>query len=250
MGPGARTLYEDYNNDGDNEDWLGTINACTWTDTSTLSLASGYALDIGNTATPWRSYELILRVLNSSGATIDQWSFSLDTWYADTDSNNVTASIAWSTDNVNFTELDSYTTSSTGGVDSLVESDLSGTINASIADGAYLYLKFANTRVGESGSGARTLIDNWTVTAVSGGPTPVAPDGVDVAINGADIELTFDTVAGQNYQLLVSTDDMATFNPVGEAGSSGTGDGNPLTLIDAGGTPATGDKVFYRVEAN
>jgi hypothetical protein len=64
------------------------------------------------------------------------------------------------------------------------------------------------------------------------------------------VELTFDTVNGQSYQLLVSTDDMATFAPVGEPGSSGTGDGSPLTLSDPGGTPAPGAKVFYKVEAN
>ena len=93
--------------------------------------------------------------------------------------------------------------------------------------------------------------DNITLeTSPSSGGEAVAPDGVDVTIAGADVELTFDTIAGQSYQILVSTDDMATFTPVGDPESSGTGDGNPLTLTDAGGAPASGQRVFYQVEAS
>ncbi|MGC9450175.1 MAG: hypothetical protein ACP5I4_01900 [Oceanipulchritudo sp.] len=250
MGVGLRTQFGDYNNDSDLVDALNTINAVSAPDLSTLGLGSAgdIALDIGNNGRPFRDYTLTLRVHNISGSAIDQWSFSLDTWYADDDADNATASILWSTDNVNFSSIDSYTTTNTGGIAAFIESDLSGTINASVANGGYLYLQFATVR--GSGSGARTVIDNWTITASSGGPVPVAPVGVAVAIAGPDVELTFDTVDGLNYQLLVSTDDMATFNPVGESGSSGTGDGSPLTLTDPGGTPATGERVFYKVEAN
>jgi hypothetical protein len=249
LGVGVRTLFGDFNADSDFDDNLDVINAVSTVDLGTLGLGSAgdIAWDIGDTARPFRDYTLTLRVQNTSGAAIDQWSFSLDTWYADDDADNASVSILWSTDNANFTSIDSYTTTNTGGVATFIKSDLSGTISANVPDGDYLYLQFSNDG---TASGARTIIDNWTVATASGGPEPVAPEGVDVTINGADVELTFDTVDGLSYQLLVSTDDMQTFNPLGEAGSSGIGDGDPLTLVDTGGTPATGDKVFYRVEAN
>ncbi|MGC9452633.1 MAG: hypothetical protein ACP5I4_14435 [Oceanipulchritudo sp.] len=246
MGVGERTQYGDYNNDGDQEDALGTIAGVGFLDLG----GDNWAYAIGNNGgnyEPWRDFTLTLRVHNQSGTTVSDWNVSIDTWYADTDTNNTEVTLSYSTDNVNFTAIDSYTTTNVGLT--LTERDLAGTISASVANGDYLYIQVSNIRP-SGGSGAGVVIDNWTVAAASGGPEPVAPDGVDVAIVGADVQLTFDTVDGQSYQLLVSTDDMATFNPVGEAGSSGTGDGTPLTLTDAGGTPASGDKVFYQVEAN
>ncbi|MGC9450205.1 MAG: hypothetical protein ACP5I4_02050 [Oceanipulchritudo sp.] len=112
----------------------------------------------------------------------------------------------------------------------------------------YFTINWANMS-GNLTGGDAIFIDNFEI-AVAGTSTPVAPLGVEVAIAGADVKLTFDTVAGQTYALLVSTDGMQTFNPVGEPGSSGTGDGNPLTLTDVGGAPAAGSKVFYAVETN
>jgi hypothetical protein len=112
---GVRTLFGDFNNDSDFDDNLGTINAVSTIDLSTLGLGSpgDIAWDIGDNGRPFRDYTLTLRVQNTSGSEINQWSFSLDTWYADDDSNNATASILWSTDNVNFTSIDSYTTTAT-----------------------------------------------------------------------------------------------------------------------------------------
>jgi uncharacterized protein (TIGR03382 family) len=167
-GAGNRTLFSDFNDDGDLADELNVINAVRYTELSTIGLgvAGDFASDIGNTARPFRSYDLTLRVQNVSGSTIDAWSFGLDHWYADDDDTNAVASILWSTDNVNFNTIDSVTTTNTGAADAFVEADLDGSFTAAVADGEFLYLRFDNARVGGSGSGARTVIDNFTVTAI------------------------------------------------------------------------------------
>jgi hypothetical protein len=90
------------------------------------------------------------------------------------------------------------------------------------------------------------VIDTFTITVDSG--TVVPPASVVVAIVGTDVQCTFDSVNGQSYQLLVSTDDLASFGPV--IGASDTGDGGPLTLTHAGGVPASGQSVFYCIETN
>ncbi|MDF3129474.1 PEP-CTERM sorting domain-containing protein [Kiritimatiellaeota bacterium B1221] len=170
MGLGNRTQFSDYNNDMDSNDLQGTIAGVTFGDITSFGItgdSSDLAYGIGDNGGNWRpfaSFDLTLRVQNTSGATIDNWSFALDTWYADDDSSHANISILYSTDNITFTAIDSYTTSNNAGV--YTENDLAGTFSASIDSGDYLYLQFANDVVGGSGSGAGAVIDNWTVTAI------------------------------------------------------------------------------------
>lgn len=84
------------------------------------------------------------------------------------------------------------------------------------------------------------------VTIGGGAGSAVAPTAVMVSFNGSDVDLTFTAVSGQSYQILVSTDNMATWNPVG---SPTAYTGSPMTLTHTGGKPAAGAKVFYRIEA-
>ena len=162
MGSGARTQYEDFNNDGDLGDTGGTIPGVGFMDLGSGDWAIGIGDNGGNYA-PWRDFTLTLRVRNTSGATISSWNVSLDTWYADPDNNATDATLSYSTDNVNFTSVDSYTTTNVGL--SLTQSDLGGTVSAAVADGDYLYIQFSNIRP-SGGSGAGIVIDNWTVAAV------------------------------------------------------------------------------------
>lgn len=178
-GVGERTFFGDYNNNGSLGDGLNVIPGVDFEDMATLGIgdARDYAYAIGRNGgnnSPWRDFDLTLRVKNGSGATIDSWNVSLDTWYADPDSGNTNVTLAYSTDNVNFTPIDSYTTTNNGGVPT--QSNLSGTISAAIADGAYLYIQVSNLRP-SGGSGAGIVIDNWTVSAANGG-APASGDKV------------------------------------------------------------------------
>lgn len=174
-GAGNASLFGDLNGDGDFGDELNNVNGLSYTQLSDIGLGSAgdWAIDTGNSnsAAPFRDYELTLRVLNNSGTAIEGWAFSLDTWYADPDGNAL-GTIFWSTDNVNFTQLDTYNTTATSSPTDFVEADLMGNFSATIADQEYLYLRFHNDQVGGSGSGARIVIDNWTVEAQSGNPVP------------------------------------------------------------------------------
>lgn len=68
------------------------------------------------------------------------------------------------------------------------------------------------------------------------------PVGLYVFDTGTNVEVSFETVAGLNYQLQVSTD-LSGWSNV--AGQSVAGDGAVKTLVDP--SPASGEKAFYRV---
>jgi len=82
--------------------------------------------------------------------------------------------------------------------------------------------------------------------AYPGGPF-IAPQGVPIALSGSDVDLTFDTVTGQKYEVMVSYDGMQTWYP--KPGTPLLGSGSPETLTHEGGAPVNGHKVFYRVRA-
>jgi len=88
---------------------------------------------------------------------------------------------------------------------------------------------------------------NWAFMAEGGGGQVVAPVGVVVGFNGNDVELTFESKSGTNYQILVSTDNMASFVPYGTAKA---GTGSSMTMTHPNGKPAAGDKIFYQIEAS
>ena len=84
------------------------------------------------------------------------------------------------------------------------------------------------------------------VVVVSSGGSVTIPVGVNISYIGSDAQFSFASETGHTYQLLKSTDNMGTWNPV--AGQTVAGDGTAKTLTDAGGKPGTGARVFYRLE--
>lgn len=89
------------------------------------------------------------------------------------------------------------------------------------------------------------MIDNLTITHTASAPI-IIPTGVAIQFaGGSDVELSFDSVAGQSYQMEKSSGDLASWLPVGDPVLSVSG--GVLTLQDAGGKPGSGDRVFYRV---
>jgi hypothetical protein len=83
------------------------------------------------------------------------------------------------------------------------------------------------------------------VVSLGAPPSLIVPVGVGVGMSGADVQLTFNSESGQNYQILVSSDGMLNWAPVG---TPTPGTGGPMTLSHSGGKPAAGGKVFYKVE--
>jgi hypothetical protein len=86
----------------------------------------------------------------------------------------------------------------------------------------------------------------WAFIEDGSGTPIVVPVGVTAAISGSDVQIGFETEPGQTYQLLKSTDNMATWPPI--LGQSVVGDGTSKVLTDTGGKPASGAKVFYKIE--
>lgn len=143
-----------------------------------------------------------------------------------------------------------YTGGFVGGV---VDIDLSdnATINltgSEIITGYALYARTANPidSTEYAGSAARVRLDQMQVT-VTDPASPVAPVGVSLAISGAsDMDLSFESVPSQCYELEKSVGDAASWDTIGDiqAGTGGT-----LSFQDAGAEPAAGGKVFYRIAA-
>ena len=80
-------------------------------------------------------------------------------------------------------------------------------------------------------------------------PLAFAPATVTVAANGADMEVTFDTMDdGLTYQLEKSTS-LSGWTAV--VGQSVVGDGSTgVVLTDTGAAPTSGQKVFYRIRVS
>jgi hypothetical protein len=113
----------------------------------------------------WLDHGATLRVLNNTGQTVPQWNFSMDLYHRDNDNMRSDFVLSYSTDNSSYTTLWTFQGYNTGGnwTPNLAPSV---TINASIADGAYLYIRMESLRPGGTGSGGIWLFDNISLTAV------------------------------------------------------------------------------------
>ncbi|MGC9450417.1 MAG: hypothetical protein ACP5I4_03130 [Oceanipulchritudo sp.] len=87
-------------------------------------------------------------------------------------------------------------------------------------------------------------VDDVTITKTEAAAPPFP---VDVAVNGADLELTFDTTYGFDYTALTSSG-LSGFVSVPDVLVGGSGD--PKTMVIPGAAPASGEKSFYLVESN
>ena len=137
----------------------------TWYATSLLP-AGGRAWIFGaGGGGPWGDLGSTLRVLNSTGQAVSQWQFSLDLYHRDNDNNRADFVISYSTDNSAYTVLQTIQGYNTGGnwTSNLAPSL---TINDTVADGGYLYIRMESLRPGGSGSGGTWLMDNISVTAI------------------------------------------------------------------------------------
>lgn len=187
----ASFFGDDFNGDADTTDNFNVLSGSTiFGSTNTFGIAltaPDVAIAFGTNGSPgsagytrpFRDYTFTLRIQNTSGGPISQWSSRVDSWWGDDDTANATMSLAWSTNLTTWTVIDSFTTTDAGDTNQLLtERDMSGSFTATVADTAFLYLRIANLRTGAvaatdgglftagSGSGAALAIDNWNVTAI------------------------------------------------------------------------------------
>lgn len=128
---------------------------------------------------------LTLRIQNTTGGTVTDWSFFADAWYASTGT-TATLTFAYSTDNVNFTTFDTRTSTATTSAFNGATTRLDTTqwssqqkfgdsFSATVLDQEYLYISFTthNNGVGAGGfqAGAHWILDNLAITAI---PEPSA----------------------------------------------------------------------------
>lgn len=91
------------------------------------------------------------------------------------------------------------------------------------------------------------------ISSISASTASAGPDAPKVAIAvavGTDPEVSFPSESGYTYQLQKSTTDLSGGSWADVVGQSVVGDGNPQTLSDPAGNPASGQKAFYRVIVN
>lgn len=86
-----------------------------------------------------------------------------------------------------------------------------------------------------------------TITAIQTIPSADPPPlPVDVAVNGTDVELTFDTTYLMDYTATTSTG-LSGFVPVPDVVVGGSG--SPKTMVIPGAAPAAGEKSFFIVDS-
>lgn len=124
---------------------------------------------------PWNDALLVFKVDNNSGAAIDQWEVTLDTWFRDTNQDLATLRLATAT---SYTAPTGNGTSyALGGSFSVLESragtkanaglsaldTIGGPVAASVPNGGSLFVAVFFDVAG--GGGTEFIIDNFTVTA-------------------------------------------------------------------------------------
>lgn len=185
----------DANGDGDTSDafgvgYTGLTTLRGGSDSGSFAVLGannwGLGLAAGNLATPWANGIITLRIQNTTGATVTDWSFFADVWYASQNggSNPGILTFSWSTgdftNNASFTNFASRTsTKTTDSSGDAVRTDasqwsdqlsLGDSFSATVLNGEYLYIQFNADRP-NGGAGASWVLDNLTVTAV---PEPSA----------------------------------------------------------------------------
>lgn len=167
------TAFGDYNNDGDTADLVSVANAIYLRKHSTFGpnasdhglfmSADSTSADFGSNA--YSDTTIVLRIQNVTGIAINEWDITTKVWMNGENSRNNMSNftMSYSTNNTDYTSLDSVTGAVTTGWVS--QGTKGGTISASVANNDYLYVKFDNLRV-NSGWGVGFALDDISVTAV------------------------------------------------------------------------------------
>ena len=109
-----------------------------------------------------------VRVLNNTGAALSSFDIAYDIYTNNDRNRSYNLNFSYATDNINFTNVAALDYTSPGSSDALgfVSTPRSSTINVTVADGEYLYLRYSGDDVSAANSGSRDEIgiDNIIVT--------------------------------------------------------------------------------------
>ncbi|MEM6884684.1 MAG: PEP-CTERM sorting domain-containing protein [Verrucomicrobiota bacterium] len=110
-----------------------------------------------------------LTIQNTTGFTVNSWNFGYDLWVFNDQGRANSFNWEWSTDNVSFNSLSTYTSVEVAdGAPAWnnVQNNTANGIAASVANNGFIYLRWAGDDVSGGGSRDEFGIDNVTVTAV------------------------------------------------------------------------------------
>lgn len=143
---------------------------------------SGYMMAFRPYGTGTDNSTIWLRIQNNTGNAVTSWTFDYDAFFIDIGTYNTAFTFAFSTDDSTYTDVASLsgTTSDPGAVATPTVADWTAialnaaTVNATVADGGYLYLrlKLGGDIPVNLNYGDRIGIDNISITANSVIPEP------------------------------------------------------------------------------
>lgn len=166
---GAPTGFENFNGDADLLDDASVLNALNLAQHSIFGTNNWGVILSGTLGTnegdnAWSNSYLTLRIQNTTGIAVNEWSFTMDAWMNDASGNNFSnLTLQYSTDNTSFTTFDTVVGAATSGWAS--QGSIGGAIDVTVENNGFLYVKIDSLRVaGNNGTGF--AFDNIAVTAV------------------------------------------------------------------------------------
>ncbi|MDX2111171.1 MAG: PEP-CTERM sorting domain-containing protein [Verrucomicrobiota bacterium] len=164
------TFLADANNNGNSTDrfdqaQVGIVN-------STIIPGLGvddFALRFNSNS--WQDKNITLKVVNNTGATVNDWNLSVDAWFLDQGMNvtnlSLTAGTTYSNSGAGFTTVGMLTSTNAGNSGNTTytsKSVVGGTVNMPVTNGSALYVQLFYD---QNGGGNSFAIDNLSVTPVA-----------------------------------------------------------------------------------
>ncbi|WGM37571.1 Calx-beta domain-containing protein [Caulobacter sp. NIBR1757] len=205
---------------------------------ATVGAGKGMAFQpTGSDFTEGANSHVTLRLANTSGAAWTDITVNFDWIYRNNEARSDTMNFSWSTDGTTFTtisaaQLVTALTADSTSFTSVTNSALALT-GASVANGGFLYLRWAHTAASGSGSRDEVGIDNVSVNVADTGASSVSVNDVSIVEGDSGTSvLTFTVTRTSNEGAF--TIDYATAADTAFAGSDYVASSNTLTFTQGG----------------
>ena len=247
LGGGVPTYFlADANNNGTTDQVLGS-NQMGMYDGAGATSNHAYRVTLDGS---WADTGLYLRIQNNTGAAVTDWTFNMDVYFGEADSDESTLQYSYAVDNGTAPGAMTYTTF--GAALSSVNGDVitgpAKTMNETVtttgvAAGGYIVLQIDSKNT--SGGASDVYLDNIGVTAVFTPVTeiPSTPENLSAtALSVSEIDLSWDDVSGDEDGFYIERGAS-----IGTLAIISTNPANVSVFSDSGLTQST--EYFYRVTA-
>jgi hypothetical protein len=132
---------------------------------------SDYALGVQATTADWTPGTLTLRVQNTTGSTLTSMDVAYELWVNNNEERSSSFNFSYSTDDASYTAVGAldHTSTTTSDGSGFVVNNKSTTISSlTLANNAYIYLRWESDDVGGSGSRDEFALDDISVTGYGG----------------------------------------------------------------------------------